>query len=168
MSIPPEETLRKIDFPQSSVGAPLPHVIADEQNLTIAYIAEVPNQDWDGINIRGVTPESEGELCTVVNVQQHIAVQFGPPNDEAIAGHRLYPKGLLPYASFEVLNSSWIKAMETANRIHRHHKPERYARLRHIILTFHDSTIEFVAEGWSTHTERGSVRGALLNAASFR
>jgi len=166
MSEAQDGVLREIDFPQSSVGAPLPHVIADEDHLIIAYLVEVPNPDWDGRTIKLVGPATDDEVVAIVKVQRYLAFQFGPPNDEAIRGHRLFGLGLVPYSSFEVLNSSWLAALETANRVHRYHTAERYARYRHVVLTFHDSTLEFIGESWSVQLERGSVREALLAAAT--
>ena len=100
-----DEALRKIDLPQSSVGAPLPHILADENRLLVAYLVETPDPDWDGTTVRVVGPDSDGETCALVQVGLYAALQFGPPNDEAIHGHRLYELGLTPYASFEVINS---------------------------------------------------------------
>ena len=64
--------------------------------------------DWDGSTVRVVGPDSDGEVCALVIAEGYLAFQFGPPNDEAIEGHRLYRLGLAPYSSFEVLNSKWI------------------------------------------------------------
>lgn len=159
------ERLQRIDFPQSSVGAPLPHVFADEHRLLIGYIMQADDPDWDGTTIRMIGPETDGEACALVEVERYLAFQFGPPNDEAIQGHRLYGLGLVPYSSFEVLGSKWIADLEAANRVHRSHRPEHFARYRHIVLTFHDSTLEFIAERFSFRYVRGSIRAAVLDAA---
>src|SRR5688572_23644482 len=102
------EHLEPVDLPQSSVGTPLPHVFADEDRLLIGYIVHVNDPDWDGSTVRSVGPDSDEETCALVEVESYLALQFGPPNDEAIAGHRLYELGLAPYSSFEVVNSKWI------------------------------------------------------------
>jgi hypothetical protein len=158
------ESLQPVDLPQSSVGAPLPHVFADEHRLVIGYIMQVSDPDWDGSKVRIVGPHSDGEACALVSVEGYLAFQFGPPNDEAIEGHRLHRLGLAPYSSFEVLNSKWISELEIANRVHEHHRPEHFARYRHIILTFHDSTLEFIAEGFAVEKVQGSIRAAILGA----
>lgn len=147
------ERLQPADFPQSSVGAPLPHVFADEHRLLIAYIMELSDR-----------AESLNELCAIVTVERYKAVQFGPPNDEAIGGHRLHDLGLAPYSSFEVLNSKWIADLERANQVHANHRPELYADYRHFILTFHDSTVEFIAKKFAVRQFQGSIRGAILDA----
>ena len=97
-------------------------------------------------------------------VESYLAFQFGPPNDEAIGGHRLHQIGLTPYSSFEVLNSKWVAEWEIANRVHEGHRSEHFSRYRHIILTFHDSTLEFIAPGFTVQTVRGSVRSAVVHA----
>lgn len=158
------ESLQPIYLPQSSVGAPLPHVFADEHLLLIGYILQARNVDWDGSHIQIVGPDSDCEPCTLVRVENYLAFQFGPPNDEAIEGHRLYPLGLAPYSSFEVLNSKWIAELEIANRVHEHHRPDHFWSQRHIILTFHDSTLEFIASRFVIQAVRGSIRSVILGA----
>jgi hypothetical protein len=158
------ERLSPIELPQSSVGAPLPHVIADEHILLIGYIVQVSDPDWDGTTVRIVGPDSDGETCALVKVEGYLAFQFGPPNDEAIEGHRLFKLGLTAYSSFEVLDSEWIATLEAANRVHPYHRPEHFAGYRHIILTFHDSTLEFIAESFAFHLVPGPIRAAVLSA----
>jgi hypothetical protein len=82
---------------------------------------------------------------------------FGPPNDEAFAGHPLSVRGLTPYGVFEVKNSSWVRRLERMNSVHPRHKPERFARLKHFIFTFHDTTFECIAEGFECTRHEGSV-----------
>src|SRR5215213_3446444 len=43
--------------------------------------------------------------------------KFGYPNDEALAGHRLYEKGLRFYGFFEVVESEWIAELRKGNEI---------------------------------------------------
>src|SRR5262245_15945836 len=121
------ERLVPIDLPQSSVGAPLPHVFADEHRLLIGYLVQEADPGWDGTTVRSVGPDSDDETCALVTVDGYAAFQFGPPNDEAIHGHRLCKAGLTPYSSFEVMNSKWIADLEIANRVHHRHDPELFA-----------------------------------------
>ena len=160
------ETLKPVAVPQSSIGAPLPHVFADEQTLFIAYLVEAPDPDFDGTNPRLMTPADGDDVVAILTAEYYLAFQFGPPNDEAIEGHRLYSLGLRPYAAFEVLNSSWIETLEKANRVHEHHKPERFFHHRHFILTFQDTTLEFLAENFSVNLRKGAVLPALIEVVS--
>lgn len=85
------------------------------------------------------------DRIAVIKFQHAFAHYFGPPNEDVLLGHPLRERGLDWYAGQEVIGSSWIRSLEVANRIHPHHKPERYSELRHFIFTFHDSTFECIA-----------------------
>lgn len=158
------ESLLPIDLPLSSAGAPLPHVLADEERLLIAYLANSPDPSFDGTNPRSVSAISEGETVAILTAAPYVALQFGPPNDETLSGHRFYELGLQPYSAFEVVNSSWIASLEEANRVHPRHMPELFSGRRHFILTFHDSTLEFVARDFRVDLRKGAVLTALIDA----
>jgi hypothetical protein len=159
------EKLVPVDAPQSSVGAPLPAVMASEQCLYVCYLLSAPDPQWDGSAVRLVGPDSSGEPIAVVKVKHCRAHTFGPPNDEAIGGHRLAKLGLMPYSTYEVLDSLWIAELENANRVHHRHDGRLFANLRHFIFTFHDSTLEFVSEGFEVNVTSGSIRGVLRDLA---
>ncbi|WP_322414846.1 hypothetical protein [Mesorhizobium huakuii] len=159
------ETLLPIKVPLMSAGAPLPHVFADEGRLLIAYLANAPDPSFDGTNPRSVSPLTGNQSVVILTADPYLTFQFGPPNDEAISGHRLYPSGLRAYEAFEVCNSSWIASLEKANRVHSSHTPELYSDYRHFILTFHDSTLELIAKSFSTSLRKGAVLTALMEAA---
>src|SRR5919109_3755298 len=99
------------DVPQSSVGAPLPVVVADEDALQLAYYAEVSDPDWDGTYVREVDLSSE-EPVIFVQFEHAYAWFHGPPNDEAFSGHPLASRGLHPYAAFRIEESSWVRRLE--------------------------------------------------------
>jgi hypothetical protein len=42
------------DVPQSSIGAPIPCVLADEHRVILAYYIEEPDPDWDGTYVRAI------------------------------------------------------------------------------------------------------------------
>jgi hypothetical protein len=77
-------------------------------------------------------------VCTIV--------KFGDPNDEALPGHPLYPKGLGYYGLFEVLDSSWIKTLAEQNLVSFPNPSPSRGSNRHFVVTFHDSTFECIAE----------------------
>jgi hypothetical protein len=166
--MPASEALLLIDVPQSSPGAPLPHVFADEGRLLIAYIVNTPDPLFDGTNPRSISSATDDQSIAILTADPYRVFQFGPPNDEAISGHRLYGLGLQPYSAFEVLNSSWIASQEKANRVHSRHMPELFSVYRHFILTFHDSTFEFIAESFSVSLHQGAVLPALMEAVGSR
>ena len=95
-------------------------------------------------------------------------VKFGYPNDEALPGHPLYSKGLSYYGLFEVLDSSWIKTLAEQNLVSFPNPgPSRPSR-RHFVVTFHDSTLECIAERMEGRFA-GSLKDAMQgnNDATF-
>ncbi len=74
--------------------------------------------------------------------------KFGYPNDEALAGHPLYERGLRAYGVFEVKRSSWIEALSHQNRV-QFSEADMFSTRHHLVITFHDSMFECVAEGVS-------------------
>lgn len=153
------------DLPQSSVGAPLPVVLADEHRVFVMYLVEDPEPEWDGKTVRVVGSTSEGELIATVEFSRPSAHFLGPPNDEAFSGHPLAARGLRPYGAFEVQHSSWVRTLEHRKRVHPAHRPESFADCRHFVLAFHDSIFECVARGYQSHLQRGSLRDAVQAAA---
>jgi hypothetical protein len=158
------------DVPQSSVGAPLPMILCGEHFLHLAYLLQATPENWDGRSIRIVGEETEGEPCALVKFDSEIAHMFGPPNDEAFAGHPLASRGLTPYGVFEVKNSSWIRGLERMNSVHPYHArvAERYNRYRHFIFAFHDTTFECEAMSFEITIHRGSVSSVLRDSWPLR
>jgi hypothetical protein len=144
------------DVPQSSVGAPLPIVVGDESTLQLAYYLSVPDADWDGTYVRVVDVGTEDPVI-LVRFESAYAWFHGPPNDEALEGHPLASRGLRPYAAFRVEDSSWIRRLERMNSVHEHHLPERFARLRHYVFAFHDSTFECIARSFTAVQVEGPL-----------
>jgi hypothetical protein len=78
---------------------------------------------------------------------------FGPPNEEAIAGHPLSGRGLHACGAFRVDRSSLVRTFERMNSVHRSHDPKVFEALTHYIFTFHDSTFECVAASFDATVE---------------
>lgn len=131
-----DERLRPLApaVPSADVGAPLPAALASDQDALLAYFGGLDVEDEHG-----------ADAVVVVRFVGSHAMYVGMPNDEAISGHPLAPRGLRPYEFVEVLNSGWTQELERRNRVHEHHEPAVYAALRHFALPFHDSTFECVA-----------------------
>lgn len=117
----------------------MPTLTADEYEARVSY------------RVRHESNLEVDRIATIV-FSGCYALMFGPPSDEAMEGHPLAERGLTSYGAFEVEGSSWVRALEGMNRIHPGHQPSRYERLRHFVLTFHDTTLECVAEGFSVST----------------
>jgi hypothetical protein len=91
--------------PQSSVGAPISVVLADEHRVVLAYYVEERTPDWDGSTARVVYPDDGNEPIAMVRFSHCGAHMFGPPNDEVFPGYPLARRGLEPYSAFEVKQS---------------------------------------------------------------
>jgi hypothetical protein len=154
------------DVPQSSVGAPCPMILAGENHLHLAYYIEDRSPGWDGTTVRVVGEGTTGEPVALVEFTHAYAHMFGPPNDEAFSGHPLASRGFRPYAVHEVRDSSWVRRLERMNAVHPCHRPERFARYRHFIFAFHDTTFECVAESFSITVHGGCVAQVLQRAFS--
>lgn len=152
------------DTPQSSVGAPCPIVVADETQVFLFYYAVNRSPDWDGRSVRVVETHTETEPSVKVFFRRPLAHFFGPPNDEAFAGHPLASRGLLPYGIFRIDQSSWIEELRKRNSVHPSHSDTRYERYRHYIFTFHDSIFECVSEGYEWSWGSGSLAMQARNA----
>ena len=147
--------------PEPDVGAPLPAVVCTEGHLLLAYIVSEPDPNWDGTYVTVVDTTTDGKPIAIAQFTRPRAHLFGPPNDEAFAGHPLAARGLKPYAAWEVEHSSWIRALSRMNSVHPAHRDEHFAHLRHFIFAFHDTTFECVAADVSFDVVRCSIASAL-------
>lgn len=164
-----EDHPRKLSsLPQSSIGAPCPMLIADEHSLRIAFYLEEDRltSEWASATALPPSVGDSDDLCAVVRFSMVYAHMFGPPNDEAFPAHPLASRGLYPYAAFEIVHSSWLRSLEKMNQIHPYHRPERFLRYKHFILSFHDTTFECLAESFDVSLRRGSVWRVLSTAAN--
>jgi hypothetical protein len=122
------KVLQLPNWPQPSAGATQPVISADDSSLTVHYRTE-----------NGQIARIHFPLCDYF--------QFGAPNDEALHGHPLMKNGLEHYTVHEVLNSSLIHTLEVRNSVHPMHNRVRFLEgKRHLVFTFHDSTLECVIE----------------------
>ena len=158
MATKAEERLIPFEAPQCSVGAPLPTIVASEYQFRACYQVQQADPAWDGTSIRILDPDVSGEPVAIIRAEQCYAHTFGPPNDEAIEGHRLADLGLEPYSTYEIRDSRWIAELEGANRVHPYHSAEPFDALRHFIFTFHDSCLEIVAGALQIEVVDGPLR----------
>ena len=161
-----DDQLRPLStVPQSDVGAPLPAIVADEHDLSLAYVISEPDPDWDGSYVNILESDTAGLPIAVLDFARVYVHFLGPPNDEAIEGHPLRVRGLSAYAAYQVESSSWIAALEAMNAVHMHHRPGFLEPYNHYVFTFHDSVFECVARSFRCRTQRGSMRQALVGMA---
>jgi hypothetical protein len=111
-----------------------PRLFADAFTMMVIYeVAETAPTD---------------DVYAVLRFQTCRIVKFGYPNDEALPGHPLYPKGLRCYGLFEVRDSSWSKSLDEYNPVSFPNLNQSRDSYRHFIVTFHDSTPECIAQAW--------------------
>ncbi len=150
------------DFPQCSIGAPLPSVISTEHETVLLFLLDDVSEDWDGTSTRIVSLSSADEPLAMVTFHKCYAHMFGPPNEEAYMGHPLAGRGFRPFGAFRIENSSWLRRVESMNSAHRNHSPARFAALTHFIATFHDSTFECIASSYTVEVMQAPPKQALL------
>jgi len=109
--------------------------------------------------------DHEDEQVAMIHFHICYASMFGPPNDEALLGHPLYGRGLQSYSAYLVEGSSWIRSLEKMNSVHPYHRAEAFARRKHFIWTFHDSTFECVADGYEIFLKQGSIASLIPEMA---
>ena len=157
-----DAVLSLAEVPCPNIGAPLPVVVASDNQVLLAYIEFQPlPKDWDGTSCEIVTHHSKEKQIVLVEFLRPRAHFFGPPSDEILSGHPLADRGLKPYSVFEVTNSSWLRAIIRMDSVHPRHDPKSFTGLRHFVFVFHDSTFECIARSCQVTRYLGSLRSAL-------
>lgn len=154
------------DFPFAwDIGAPLPHVIADDYRTFLLFYLSVPDPNWDGTYVTVKNPASEAvEHLALVEFVRPVAFRMGTPNDEVLESHPLSGKGLDSNTAQIVRNSRWITELEMMNKAHQGYREETWRQLMHYVFWFHDSTFECVAESYRVEAHQTSVSQLLTEA----
>jgi hypothetical protein len=162
-----EECAVEIDWPvRWDTGAPLPHVVSSGARTIVVYLAREPDPNWDGSYANVVDPAAPSpESIVMATFEECLIYKFGAPNDEALAGHRLYGRGLTPYGAHTVERSRWIREQERINSVHPQHRPGWEAQYRHYLLAFHDETFECIARSHSVQATVSTFVEALARCA---
>jgi hypothetical protein len=129
-----------------NAGAPMPHLFSSGSRAFVLFYSDVPRGGQDK-SFREAGGDGIGvpALAVAEFIGMH-SIKFGGPNDETLSGHPLYGKGLEFYAAHEVINSQWIAEEERINSVHPQHRGGWHETLRHYVFTFHDETLECLAE----------------------
>lgn len=139
-----DRVIRVDELPKLDVGAPQPTVFANDSTVIVAYFT--PNAK---------THDQDGRAF--VTFSSWVGSMFGPPNDEALDGHPLAARGLEPYRACRVENSSWVRQLEHMNEVHPQHRPGRWQKYTHYILTFKERTFECIARSLSVSVVPGPL-----------
>jgi hypothetical protein len=149
-----------------SAGAPLPHVISNAvQAILLCRSAEVDPR-WDGtyVEVVSAADSADGTFAEIV-FEGCASVRFGAPNDEALAGHPLYGRGLDGYQAHVVRDSDWLDEQVRINSVHAQHAEGPWRALTHYFLVFHDETFEALARTATARLVRGTMSSLLEHAA---
>lgn len=88
-------------------GASSPHLSIGGQRAVLIFRIAQPDSSSDA-----------GRPLARLVFHDAVAVRMGPPNDEAISGHRLWKSGLEMYQGHVVHNPAWAMESEARNRCH--------------------------------------------------
>jgi hypothetical protein len=96
----------------------------------------------------------------VVEIKRCTTTRFGYPSDAALAGHPLFEKGLGSFGVFEVVDSTWVAQLSGQHAAARPAAPPLPPQ-RHFVFTFHDSTLECVADDLVVVLTRDSLNDVI-------
>jgi hypothetical protein len=120
----PPRLVRWTEPPPMDTGSPRPALyLADGGALHCAYYVRQNDQ--------------LSEAAAVLRFELPLFFRFGWPNEEVLAAHELF---------YIVENSPLIREIEARNSIHPRHKSSHFDALQHYVITFHDDTLEVIAE----------------------
>ena len=161
-----EETAVPIEWKYPwDAGAPMPHVVSNGHRVFLVYYMPLNDPDWDGTYATARDPNSDKEdVVALVEFLGVVNYKFGGPNDEVIHGHPLYRHGLKAYTAHEIINSKWIAEQEQINAVHSYYNPERWKKLKHFVLTFHDEMFECIAQDYKIEAIKGQFREIVFDA----
>lgn len=148
------------EIPACNIGAPLPAIVAREHHTCLCYVVAKPSTDGGhGQSVTAVDHDSDDDAIAVVEFQMCADVRFGWfPDENTYHRHPLASLGLDSYSAFEVQNSSWVRQL---TRLESGNRDTSLEKKRHFILTFHDSSIECVADSYTVTVQQESIRAAL-------
>ncbi|RYX80894.1 hypothetical protein EON83_26490 [bacterium] len=153
------------DFPiRWDVGAPLPHVIANDYLTFLIFYAREAAPYNDGTPVTLQNPEHD--LLAVVEFKHCMSHRMGTPNEDVHKGHPLFGKGLDSYTAQIVHNSRWLTELETINKVHRYYRESVWQNLTHYIFWFHDGTFECIAESYKVELVQDTLANLLTKVCA--
>jgi hypothetical protein len=158
-----DEYAETIEFPARwDIGAPLPHLFVSDDRAFLAFLLAEYDPEWDGTYVTAKSPAgNEPENLALVEFEYCVSAKLGGPNDEVFSGHPLHGKGLEAYAAQRVINSRWLKEIETINSVHPQYRPTMSRDVQHFIFWFHDSTFECLARSFTVEVHRIRMKDLL-------
>ena len=136
----------KIAFPEWDPTRPEPHLVTGARTYLLFY-----------------KRHAEPDVVVIVEFDGCIGAKFGPPSDNSLQAHRLWGKGLEYYVAHEVQESEWLAEV---SRIEKYRSsPGWISAHHHYAFTFHDETIECLAQGFRSTEQVGSIAQAMVSVA---
>ena len=127
----------------------------------VAFYLSVHDPVIGGTNPRARGPQADHGIG-VVEFKKVTSIKVGSPSDEALRGHPLWGSGLEFYGAHEVKNSPWITELMEVDRAHERFDGSQWSGRHHFMLTFHDETLECVANWTVTRTAPGATMPEVL------
>lgn len=141
-------------------GAPMPVLLSGLRTFVAFYLA-VQDPVVGGSSPRAGDPQADHGIG-VVEFKRMTSIKIGSPNDEILRGHPLWGSGLEFYSAHEVENSPWITELMGVDRAHEGFDESQWSGRHHFVLTFHDETLECVANWTVTRTAPGATMPEVL------
>jgi hypothetical protein len=145
---------------QWDADTPMPVLLSGLRTF-VAFYLSVRDPVADRTNPRVRDPQADHGIG-VVEFKKVTSIKIGSPNDEVLRGHPLWGSGLESCSAREVENSPWITELMEADRAHERFDEGRWSGRHHFILTFHDETLECVANWTVTRTAPGATMPEVL------
>jgi hypothetical protein len=134
----------QIDFPEWDPTRPQPHLLTGARTFLLFY-----------------KRRAEPDVVVIVEFEGCIGAKRGLPSDTTLSGHPLWGKGLRYYVAHEVEESEWLAEVGRAEKYRS--SPGWVAAHHHYVLTFHDETVECLAQSFSTTERTGSIAEAMAS-----
>jgi len=140
------ERASRTDFPEWDPSLPEPQLLTGSRTFLLFY-----------------KRDAEPHVVVIVEFDGCIGAKTGPPSDSTLWSHRLWGKGLKYYVAHEVEGSDWLAEVA---RIEKYRSsPGWVSAHHHYVFTFHDETVECLAQGFRVTEHTGSIADALVAVA---
>lgn len=139
---------------------PMPVLLSGLRTF-VAFYLNVSDPVVGGTNPRARDPQGDHGIG-VVEFMRMTSIKIGSPNDEILRGHPLWGSGLEFYSAHEVKNSPWITELMGVDHAHERFDESHWSGRHHFMLTFHDETLECVANWMTTRTAPGATMPEVL------
>lgn len=129
-------------------GAPMPQLVTGARTFAAFYL------------------EGEDDGIGVVEFVSPLALKIGPPTDESLHGHPLSGYRLALYSAHRVHNSAWVRELIDMDRVHYAFREDDWPHRKHFLFTFHDETLDCIANEARAQRRPGSMREVVLQLAA--